>query len=63
MCKDRESSVLVVVKRDLHTLRRINQERNDYIAVLLNHKESMTVHVNCRKDYTRRVPVRTDGDR
>lgn len=62
LCKDREGGELIVAKRGLHTLLRISWEKMMTFPSYLATKQSITVHLNCRKNYTRRVPARTGGD-
>jgi len=52
----------VVVKRGIDTLRRFSDAREDKIGALIGNSESVQVHVNCRKEYTRRVPVTTTDE-
>ena len=50
-----DTSDTVIVTRGLETLRKCSLSRQDGIYHILEGVESITVHVVCRKHYTRRL--------
>lgn len=53
----KENQVIVVVDREMNTLIHASVERNDKFLEYLKDKHSVTIHVQCRKMYTRKSSI------
>lgn len=53
LCGEALDADVVVVSRGLNTIVQSSLKRNDDVHLLIEGKQSITVHKKCRRDYTR----------